>query len=159
MAKIAQIQGAAVLTDTAPTVWTAVEEFHFQLCAALSSRGIQPVIIHGLQPSQEYCSRMRTSGAVVTNLNYFAMGPYQFFRALGTIFRQYHVGVVQSRGYNYFRLLWWMVRLQGVRRIIFVEGNSGVLRSQSWKRFLLRLRTRVMTMPITQVITISQFVK
>jgi len=37
--------------------------------------------------------------------------------------------------------------------------NSGAFTAATWKRAALRLRTRVMTKPMTQVIAISQFVR
>src|SRR2546423_14653225 len=126
---------AALVLDMTPTVWQALDEFHFQLCAALMARGIQPVVIFAHDPPRDYTARFETTGAVVTALDYNT-GFYSYFRGLGKIFRQYNVQIIQSRGFSYLTLLWWMAYLNGVRRIIFVAGNSGVLRARSWKKFL-----------------------
>jgi len=149
---------AAMVLDMTPTVWQALDEFHFQLCAALMARGIQPVMIFAHDPPPAYTARFETTGAVITALDY-NIGFYKYFRGLRKIFRQYNVQVIQSRGFNYLTLLWWMAYLNGVRRIIFVAGNSGVLRARSWKKFLLRLITRIIMLPITKVVTVTKFVK
>jgi glycosyltransferase involved in cell wall biosynthesis len=151
-------KSAALVLDMTPTVWQALDEFHFQLCAALMARGIQPVVIFAHEPPPNYSARFETTGAVITALDY-NIGFFNYFRGLGRIFRQYNVKVIQSRGFNYFTLLWWMVYLNGVRRIIYVAGNSGVLRARSWKKVLLRLATRVIMWPITKVVSVTKFVK
>lgn len=151
-------KSAALVLDMTPTVWQALDEFHFQLCAALMARGIQPVVIFAHEPPPDYNARFETTGAVITALDY-NIGFFNYFRGLGRIFRQYNVKVIQSRGFNYFTLLWWMVYLNGVRRIIYVAGNSGVLRARSWKKVLLRLATRVIMWPITKVVSVTKFVK
>jgi glycosyltransferase involved in cell wall biosynthesis len=149
---------AALVLDMTPTVWQALDEFHFQLCVALLARGIQPVVIFAHQPPPEYIARFAKTGAVITALDY-NIGLYKYFQGLGKIFRQYNVQVMQSRGFNYFTLLWWMAYLNGVRRIIYVAGNSGVLRARSWKKVLLRLATRILMWPITKVVSVTRFVK
>ncbi|MCU1273984.1 MAG: glycosyltransferase, partial [Bryobacterales bacterium] len=149
---------AALVLDMTPTVWQGLDEFHFQLCAALMARGVQPVVIFAHEPPPAYIARFETTGAVVSALDYSA-GYYQYFRGLGKIFRQYNVKVMQSRGFSYLTLLWWMAYLNGVRRIIYVAANSGVLRARSWKKFLLRLTTRMIMLPITKVVSVTGFIK
>lgn len=148
----------ALVLDTSPTVWTSVDEFHYRLCRALRSRGVRTVIIYAVPPPPDYHQRIENSGAAIASLNY-AQGRYPYFRGLGKIFREHGVEIVQTRGFNYFSLLWWMVRLQGVRKIVFLEGNSGLLRARSWKKALLRLRAFFLTLPILQVVTVTNFVK
>jgi len=151
-------RGAAFVLDTAPTVWTSVDEFHYQMSHALFQRGIQPVLLYAIEPPEDYRRRMHASGAIIDILNY-KTPKTSYFPALGKIARKYNVDVIQSRGFNYFTLLWWMARLQGVRRIIFVEGNSGLLRARSWKKLLLQLRAKVLTLPISKIVCVSRFVK
>ena len=151
-------QSAALVLDMTPTVWQALDEFHFQLCIALMARGVQPVVIFAHEPPLNYIARFATTGAVITALDY-NIGFFKYFRGLGKIFRQYNVKVIQSRGFNYFTLLWWMAYLNGVRRIIYVAGNSGVLRARSWKKMLLRLATGVLMWPISKVVSVTGFVK
>ena len=151
-------QSAALVLDMTPTVWQALDEFHFQLCIALMARGVQPVVIFAHEPPPNYIARFATTGAVITALDY-NIGFFKYFRGLGKIFRQYNVKVIQSRGFNYFTLLWWMAYLNGVRRIIYVAGNSGVLRARSWKKMLLRLATRLLMWPISKVVSVTGFVK
>jgi glycosyltransferase involved in cell wall biosynthesis len=115
-------------------------------------------VIFAHDPPRDYTARFETTGAVITALDYNT-GFYNYFRGLGKIFRQYNVQIIQSRGFNYMTLLWWMAYLNGVRRIIFVAGNSGVLRARSWKKFLLRLIARMIMLPITKVVTVTKFVK
>lgn len=151
-------RGAVFVLDTAPTVWTSVDEFHYQMSRALIQRDIQPVLLYAVEPPVRYQQRMQASGAIIDVLNY-RTPKRSYFPALGRIARKYNVEVIQSRGFNYFTLLWWMARLQGVKRIIFVEGNSGLLRARSWKKLLLKLRAKALTLPISKTVSVSQFVK
>jgi glycosyltransferase involved in cell wall biosynthesis len=151
-------RGAAFLLDTSPTVWTSLDEFHYQMSHALFERGIQPVLLYAVEPPLSYQKRMHASGAIIDTLNY-KTPKTSYFPAFGKIARKYNVEVIQSRGFNYFTLLWWMARLHGIRRIIFVEGNSGLLRAKSWKRLLLQLRAKALTLPISQTVSVSRFVK
>jgi glycosyltransferase involved in cell wall biosynthesis len=61
--------------------------------------------------------------------------------------------------FSYFSLIPWMARLRGVQYIVHHERNSGTLKARSWKKKLLRLRTRVTTQPITRVVVISEYLK
>lgn len=149
---------AALVLDVTPTVWQAIDEFHFQLCVALMTRGVQPVVIFAHDPPPAYIAHLETSGAVVTALDYNT-GLYKYFKGLGNIFRQYNVKIIQTRGFNYHTLLWWMVYLNGVRRIICVAGNGGLLRARSWKKFLLQVASRVIMWPITKIVSVTKFVK
>src|SRR5579872_924545 len=153
-----QKPGAALILDMSPTVWTSVDQFHFQLCSELTCRGLAPVVIFAAQPPAAYAHRMASSGAVIVVLNH-AMSKYRYFGAMGKVIRNYNISIIQSRGFNYFTWLWWIARLHQVKRILFVEGNSGLLRARSWKKQLLGMRAAFMTVPVTRTITVSRFVK
>jgi glycosyltransferase involved in cell wall biosynthesis len=101
---------------------------------------------------------MAATGAAIEILN-FAKGKRQYFQGLGDIVRKHGVTTVQTRGFNYFHPIWWMLQLQGVRRVIFVEGNSGLLRARSWRKALLKVRAGVLTWPVMRIVAISDFVK
>lgn len=148
----------ALLLDMSPSVWTSVDEFHCRLCKALSREDILPIVVFAAEGSPQFRGRFEAAGAVMLTQNYWH-GGVRYYRRLGEIFRQYHVTLIQTRGFNYFILLWWMVRLQGVRHIVFVEGNSGLLRSGPWKKKLLRLRTLYLTLPLSRTVTVTNFVK
>jgi glycosyltransferase involved in cell wall biosynthesis len=156
--RLAHSGAFALVLDASPKVWTSLEEFHFRLLKAYRNRGVPAVIVFANLPPDEYAQRMATSGAAIETLN-FAKGKGQYYRGLGELVRKHGITTVQTRGFNYFHPIWWMLRLQGVRRVIFVEGNSGLLRARSWKRVLLRMRAGVLTWPVTHIVSISDFVK
>jgi len=61
--------------------------------------------------------------------------------------------------FDYFSLIPWLARLQGIRSIIYEELNSGMLRATSWKKQLIRLRTLITTFPLLRVVAVSEFIK
>lgn len=148
----------ALVLDMSPTVWTSVDEFHFRLCRALKLRGVRPVIVYSREPPADYRDRMTASGAAITVLDY-EKGALAYLFGLRRRMRQHRVGMTQSRGFNYFSLVWWMLWLSGVRKTIFLEGNSGLLRATGWKKPLLRLRARALTWPILYTATVTEFVR
>ena len=150
--------GFALVLDTSPTVWTSVDEFHFRLCKALAARDVRPIVVYAAAPPPEYSARMTSSGADLAVLSYGA-GKYAYFQGLGRLFRRRNVRIIQTRGFNYFSCLWWILRLRGIRKIVFLEGNSGLLQARSWKKALLRLRAQVATGPILRTVTVSKFMK
>jgi glycosyltransferase involved in cell wall biosynthesis len=101
---------------------------------------------------------MAASGAVIAVLDY-SKGRLAYFRGLHRLNREHRICMAQSRGFNYFALLWWILWLAGIRNMIFLEGNSGLLHAVGWKRSLLRLRTRVLTWPIRFTATVTEFVR
>lgn len=150
--------GFALVLDMSPTVWTSVDEFHFRLCRALQQRGLRPVFICSRTPPADYHDRMAASGAVITVLD-FGKGKLQYLRRLRELVRAHNVTMAQSRGFNYFSLIWWVAWAGGIRKMIFMEGNSGLLRSAGWKKMLLRLRARLLTWPIWYTATVTEFVR
>jgi glycosyltransferase involved in cell wall biosynthesis len=150
--------GFALVLDTSPTVWTSVDEFHFRLCRALQQKGLHPVFLCSRTPPAAYGDRMATSGAVITVLDY-GKGKLNYLRGLRKLVRAHNITMAQSRGFNYFALLWWIARGSGLRKMVFLEGNSGLLRSVGWKKTLLRLRARLLTRPIWYTATVTEFVR
>jgi len=122
------------------------------------ARGSRPVLVFSKELPRELQDRYRANGVEVTAIDY-EKGALHYFRELGKIVKQYEIGAVHIAFFDYFSLIAWLARLNGVRCIVYHARNGGVLRARSWKRFLLRLRTRVMTQPVSQVIAISEYLK
>ena len=150
--------GFALVLDMSPTVWTSVDEFHFRLCGALQRRGLQPVFICVRTPPPAFHGRMASSGAAIIVLD-FAHGKLTYLRRLREVIRRYNVTMAQSRGFNYFSWIWWVAWGSGIRKMVFLEGNSGLLRSRGWKRAVLRLRARILTWPIHYTAAVTEFVR
>jgi glycosyltransferase involved in cell wall biosynthesis len=135
-----------------------MEEFHFRLSVELKKRDVLPVIVYSDSPPEQVRARMARCGAVVTFLNY-NRSLLDYFQGLWTIVRQYDIRLVQMRHFNYFRVIPWLVRLSGVRRMIFTEGTSGEFLPNPRTRPVLRIRTWIVTAPITRMVAVSGFVK
>jgi glycosyltransferase involved in cell wall biosynthesis len=135
-----------------------MEEINFRLCCSLTARGIRVVLVYAASLPPELDRRMRESGAAIEVVPY-GRNRYRFFRELGRIVKAYSVSMVHVCFFDYFSLVPWLTRLQGPRRIVYEELNSGMLRATSWKRRLLQLRTLITTLPISRVIAVSDFVK
>jgi glycosyltransferase involved in cell wall biosynthesis len=125
---------------------------------ALIARGLRPVLVFSNALPVELHDRYRQHGVKVTAIDY-EKGILHYFRELRTLVESHSVETVHIAFFNYFSLIPWMSRLRGVRHIVFQERNSGVLRARSWKKQLLRIRTRVTTWPVTQVIAISEYLR
>lgn len=154
----AQKGAVGLLLDAAPTVWTSLDEFHCKLARGLSARGVPVVIVYSEKPRSDYLEHMQSCGALISAVNY-NIGKYRYFRRIGEILRSNGVRVIQTRGFNYFSGLWWILRLNGIRHMTFVEGNSGLLTATGLKKRLLQIRTKLITAPITRTVTVTNFVK
>jgi glycosyltransferase involved in cell wall biosynthesis len=119
--------------------------------------GIRPVLIYAALPA-EIERRLREGGAEIEIVSY-ANGPYHYYRELRRIIKQYSITIVHVCFFDYFSAMPWIARLAGAPKIIYEMQNSGAFQATSWRRSLLRLRTRLMTRPTTRVIAISEFVK
>jgi len=150
-------EGLALILDSAPLTWTSQEDRHLLLCRELSARGIQPVLIFSA-PVKEFEQKFIDAGALVFAISY-EKGARDFYRRLSQVFRDNNVTLAHIIFFDYFSPVTWIVRAAGVKHIIYEMQNSGVFRATSWKKFLLRARTRIMTAPMTRVIAISEFVK
>jgi len=82
-----------------------------------------------------------------------------YYRALRGLVKTFSVTTAHILFFDYFSFVPWIARLCGIRRVIYEMQNSGEFRATSWRKWLLRLRTKAMTRPVTRVIAISEFVK
>jgi glycosyltransferase involved in cell wall biosynthesis len=147
-----------LLLDSAPLTWTSQEDRHLLLCRELSERGVQPIIVLSGPIKAEFLRKFSEIDALVFEISY-EKGAINFYRQLKQIVRAHHVTVAHIIFFDYFSPVAWIVRAIGVRRIIYEMQNSGIFRATSWRRLLLRARTKMMTAPVTRVIAISEFVK
>jgi glycosyltransferase involved in cell wall biosynthesis len=102
--------------------------------------------------------KFRACGAEVAAINY-SKGVPHYYRALGALVNEYAITTAHIIFFDYFSAMPWIARLQGIRRVIYEQQNSGVFTATSLKKSLLQLRTRLMTWPVARVIAISDFVK
>jgi glycosyltransferase involved in cell wall biosynthesis len=153
-----RLKAVVMMLDNAPKTWGTREEFHLRLSRGLVNRGRLPILVFADNLPDALTNRFQDIGAKVSPINYRA-GIRNYYRELGRLTSAYDVDVAHIRFFDYFSFLPWLARLNGVRRIIFTEANSGDLRATSWRKHLLWLRTQVMTKPLTQAIAISGFVK
>ncbi len=152
------LKSLALLLDSAPRTWTSQEEIHLRLCRALKNIGVQPVLVYAQELAPELSERLRAAGAAIEVISY-ARGPLHYRRELGKLISLYQIGMVHVCFFDYFSLIPWLARSQGIETIIFEELNSGMMQARSWKRRLLRMRTYLTSLPMTRVIAISDFVK
>jgi len=148
----------AILLDSAPRTWTSMEEINLRLTGSLTALGLRSVLVYAAPLPPELEQRMRQGGAAIE------VAPYgrdraRFYRDLGRIFRAHSVTMAHVCFFDYYSLVPWLTRLQGVRRIVYEELNSGMLNATSWRRQLIQLRTAVTTWPMTRIIAVSDFVK
>src|ERR1700737_2540530 len=152
-------QVVAILLDSAPRTWGSREEMHLRLSQALIARGLRPVLVFSEEIPKELRNRYLANGIEVAPAVNYEKGLFQYYRELGKVIKNYSVSAVHIAFFNYFSLVPWVARLRGVRYVVYHERNPGVLRAKSWKKRLLRIRGRVVTLPITRVAAISQFVE
>jgi glycosyltransferase involved in cell wall biosynthesis len=148
----------AILLDSAPITWTSQEDRHLSLCKALVSRGDRPLLVFSEELAPEFAERLRSAGAELAAINY-GDGVVNYFRELRQLVQLHSITIAHIVFFDYFSALPWIARLAGIPKIIYEMQNSGVFTATSWRRVLLRLRTRLMTRPATLVIAISEFVK
>ncbi len=135
-----------------------MEDRHLRLCQALIRKGVQPILVFSRPLQPEIESRLRSSGAQVEAID-FGEGLAHYYRRLRRLVRRFSVTTAHISFFDYFSAVPWIARLCGIPLIIYEMQNSGELRARSWKKWLLRLRTKVMTKPVRTVIAISEFVK
>ena len=146
------------LLDSAPSTWTSQEDRHLRLCQALIRKGVQPVLVFARILRPEIESRLRSSGAHIEAIDY-GEGPLNYWRTLRRLVKKFSVTTAHIVFFDYFSAVPWIARLCGIPLVIYEMQNSGEFRATSWKRWLLRLRTKIMTRPVRRVIAISEFVK
>jgi len=148
----------AFLLDSAPSTWTSQEDRHFRLCEALSRKGVQPVLVFSQRLRPEIESRLRSSGAEIEAIDY-SLGVAHYCRTLRRLVKTYSVTTAHIIFFDYFSAVPWIARLCGIPLVVYEMQNSGEFRASSWRRWLLRIRTKIMTSPMAKVIAISEFVK
>jgi glycosyltransferase involved in cell wall biosynthesis len=146
------------LLDSAPSTWTSQEDRHLRLCQALIRKGVHPILVFSRPLRPDIESRLRSSGAEIEAIDY-GEGVAHYWRSLRRLVKKFSVTTAHIIFFDYFSAVPWIARLCGIPLVIYEMQNSGEFRATSWKRWLLRLRTKVMTSPVTKVIAISEFVK
>jgi glycosyltransferase involved in cell wall biosynthesis len=151
-------QTIAILLDSAPLTWTSQEDRQMKLCAALVARGVQPILVFSEELSPAFVDRLRSTGAKLAAINY-GKGKRHYLRELRKLVREHSISTAHIIFFDYFSAIPWIAKLAGIQNIIYEMQNSGEFRATSWKKALLRLRTKLATRPMTRVIAISEFVK
>ncbi len=134
------------------------QEIHLRMARILTALGIRVVLVYASELPPEMDRRLREAGAIIEVVCY-GKAPYNYYRELGRIIRQHGISMVHICYFDYFSLIPWLTRLQGIKCILYEELNSGMLNATSWKKKLLQLRTYVTTYPMTRVVAVSEFVK
>lgn len=149
------------LLDSAPQdLWTSVREAELRLCSALAARNIAPLLVLTGHYPDEMRDRYKSAGAqVFTTACSPSDHPLRYYRAIGKLIAEFRPALVHLDHFSYVSPVPWMARLHGVRNIVYMESNSGVLRARSWRKWLLRLRTRLMTSPVRRIIAVSEFIR
>jgi glycosyltransferase involved in cell wall biosynthesis len=148
----------AFLLDYAPQNWCSREDYHAGLCQELSARGLRSLLVFAKEIPLDVATIFREKGIEYFTIDY-SKGFSHYHRELGKLIREHSITAVHICYFDYFSAIAWMARIHGVKTIIYEAVNSGAFTARSWKKFLLQLRTAVMTRPLTRVIAISDFVK
>ena len=157
-AHTANSQTIAFLLDYAPKTWCSREDYHVGLCEALAARGISSVLVFAKELPPELSSLLHEKG-IATEVIDYGRGVAHYHKELGRVVRKYSVTAAHICYFDYFSMIAWLARLNGVRTIVYEAVNSGIFTARSWKRVLLQLRNLGMTKPLSRVIAISDFVK
>jgi glycosyltransferase EpsD len=152
------VTGVAILLDSSPRTWTSMEEVNRRLCQRLTSLGITAVLVYASPLPPEIDRRMRDAGAQIEVVPY-GKERYRFSKGLGRIIKEYSISMTHVCFFDYYSFIPWIARLHGLQHIIYEELNSGMMTATSWKRKLLQLRTLMMSLPMSRVIAVSNFVK
>ena len=148
----------AFLLNSAPRIWSSLEEPHLRLCQALVAGGSRPLLVFSAKLPAEIHDRFAQAGVSVATINY-QEGIASYYKELGKLIESNHIERVHIIFFDYFQAVAWLTRFQGVKSIIYEMGNGGVFKARSWKRKLIRARNRIMTAPLVRIIAISDFIK
>lgn len=148
----------AFLLDSNPVTWTSQEDRHLALCRTFLARGCRPVLVFSKELPARLSGPFVEAGIAVEFID-FGKGSYHYYRRLRQLIRKYSIDAVHILFFDYFSPIPWLARLAGIRTIIYEMQNSGVPRATSWRLTVLRWRNKLMMMPMTRVIAISEFVK
>lgn len=152
-------QVVAVLLDSAPRTWRSTEELLFQFSRALIARGARVCLVFSEDPPCDIRERYQVQGVDILPAMNYEGTLFKFYWQLGQMIKRNSVTAVHLMFFNYFSLIPWMASLWGVRYIVHHERNSGTLQARYLKKGLLRLRTRITTLPLTRVVAISEYIK
>jgi hypothetical protein len=150
-------ENTLLLLNSSPSIWRAMEEFHYRLAKALVEGGAKVVIVLAREVPSAIRDRFESSGAIVHYLAY--RNRWRFFRGLRRLIREHRITTVHIRFFRLNQFVPWVVRLLGVRTIVYTDAESNELNAQGLKRILKRMYTRLITAPNTRLIAISEFVK
>jgi glycosyltransferase involved in cell wall biosynthesis len=147
------------LLDWRPDFWSTREEFYACLAQRLHQSGITAVLTISADVDPRVRQRMEAAGAELNVLPYNAQ--YRRYSSyIARIASRYNVLLAHIRFFDYFSLIPWICRLNGIRTIVFTEANSGEYTpGAAWKTALLRLRTLFTTYPIRKAVAISEFIR
>lgn len=154
---MAEPQNYLLLLNTSPSIWRAMEEFHYRLAKALVDRGATVVIVLAKEVPPDILARYQSSGATVHYLAY--RDRWKFFFGLRRLIRQYRITTVHIRFFRLNQLVPWAVKLAGAKRIVYTDAESNEATARGLRRALKRLHIRLATAPNTRLIAISEFVK
>jgi glycosyltransferase involved in cell wall biosynthesis len=157
-AQAGQGQCLAMLVDSALDTWGTKEDLWLHFSRALIARGVRPVLVFSQASVGHLRWRYEAEGIEVAVINY-GKGALHYYRELGKIVKAHSVTAVHIAFFNHLSLIPWIARLCGLRSIVFHERTSVLWRARSLKKFLLCLRTRIVTHPITQVVAVSGHAK
>lgn len=147
------------LLDWRPIFWSTREEFYAQLARRLQQAGIKAVLTISDDLEPRVRERLEAAGAEVNVCPYRAHYR-RYFSYIGEINRRYSVLLAHIRFFDYFSLVPWLCRLNGIGTILFTEANSGEFApSAAWKAAVLRFRAAIVTRPLTKAIAISEFIR
>jgi glycosyltransferase involved in cell wall biosynthesis len=143
--------------NASPTVWRAMEEFHFRLSQALVAQGARVVIVLAAKVPESVHARLESSGASVHTLAYRPRG--RFFFEIRKLIKANSIDLVHIRFFRLDHAVAWFIRCCGVRRIIYTEANIGESHARGFRRAVRNARIKVTTYPLTKAIAISGFVR
>lgn len=147
------------LLDWKPVFWSTREEYYARIAQRLHAVGIRAVLTVSGEIEPRVRQRFEQAGAEVNVFPYLARY-WQYGAYIHGITRRYDVLLAHVRFFDYFSLVPWLCRLNGIRQIIFTEANSGEsVQRARWKTALIHLRTFLTTLPVTKAVAISEFIR
>lgn len=147
------------LLDWRPAFWSTREEYYARLAERLRQAGVKAVLTVSADIEPRVRERMESAGAEVNVVPYLAQYR-RYYTYIGSVMERYNVLLAHVRFFDYFSLIPWLCKLNGIRTIVFTEANSGEYTPRStWKSALLRVRTLFTTMPLAKAVAISEFIR
>src|SRR5215468_3526663 len=123
----------AFLMDYSPRYWSSLDSCHLHLCRALKKHNVESILIYSKAGNSEATTPVFKQHEVDTLAISYAEGVSHYYRQLGRLINEQGVTTVHVEFFNYFSLIPWLARLNGLRHIIFTEYTSGLWEAKSWK--------------------------